>query len=323
VLPDTDTQFSLDLEVVATLDHPVVYVVEQRARPAYRILAFDPSTGVAETVLSVPEDAIIYGISLRNDRDTLAIAYAPDYREAGSGVWTIDLTAGLPVDPADMELVVDVQPDVYLTEPDWSTDDTTVFVTHVDRRTEEEQLSVSAVAMVAGDVSTVAHDAIGPVAAGDAVFFLDVDEAQARRSVGVVDGDARRSSIAVGNGSFDLDYLIGGDAVDELHVSVIEGTTATTAASLTFGQSVSAHGNHEVPSVWWGVAVESSGGTTVADSTATAPIGLDAVVVYDATFSGEAIVYATREGLSFGFSVDGTADKVDVIASRAIRFVAA
>jgi hypothetical protein len=39
VLPDTDTQFSLDLEVVATLDHPVVYVVEQRARPAYRYQA--------------------------------------------------------------------------------------------------------------------------------------------------------------------------------------------------------------------------------------------------------------------------------------------
>ena len=49
VLPDTATAFSLDMTVVGSADVDTIYVVEQRARPAYRIFAFDPTTGGARS----------------------------------------------------------------------------------------------------------------------------------------------------------------------------------------------------------------------------------------------------------------------------------
>jgi hypothetical protein len=78
VLPDTTHAFSLDLEVIANMDHEVVYAAEQRSGSAYRMFSFDPATGAVETVFTVPKDAVIYGIALRPDRTSLAVANSPD-----------------------------------------------------------------------------------------------------------------------------------------------------------------------------------------------------------------------------------------------------
>lgn len=60
-----------------------------------------------------------------------------------------------------------------------------------------------------------------------------------------------------------------------------------------------------MPSTWWDVSDAS-------------PSEVEATTVYDADISGDSLVYVTREGL---WVADGT--KVDLIASRALRFITA
>ncbi|MGA9278715.1 hypothetical protein [Ilumatobacter sp.] len=311
VLPNTETQFSLDLDVVDTYEHPMVYVVEQRARPAYRIFAFDPVTGVDETVFTVPEDAIIYGLAVSNDGNTLAVNYSPDYRLDGSGLWTLDVgsSEGATSNEAAMTQVVGVTEGIYLTDPSWSYDDGSVFATRVDRTGDDERLAVTEISIGSGSNLIIAEEAISPVAVDDTVYFLDVDENTARRSIGFVDADGQRGSIAVADGALDLDELLASSDGSGLLVSGIESDDGTT--TITVGQPAEAHGNHDVPSAWWTVPL---------DGSAAGPLGTDEDVIYDAAISTDTIVSATREGLVFT-STSNTM-MVPVIESRALRFVA-
>lgn len=304
VLPDTDTQFSLDLSVIAAADHSVVYVVEQRARPAYRIFAFDPATGESTTVFTVPDDAIIYGIGLSNDGATLAVTYSPDFNLDGSGLWTLDLASG------EMTMVLDVEPGIYHADPVWTTDDTAVLTTRVDRQGESEQLDVGRIEVSDGSSEIVVADAINPVVVGDEIYALQVDENQARRGISkVVDGELD----AIVSGDLDLDHLVA-DGTASLNVAAID--TDETATGLTFGSVAQAHGNHDRPSTWWTVPVTSTEPGIAPEASTVASI-----IVYDAAAGDDAIVYATGEGLSIG--IPATGERIDVIASRAIRFVAA
>ncbi|MGL5811260.1 MAG: hypothetical protein ACRCYQ_15070, partial [Nocardioides sp.] len=79
-------------------------------------------------------------------------------------------------------------------------------------------------------------------------------------------------------------------------------------SGLALGQVANAHGNHDIPSTWWDIAIS---------GTAASPTELEPAVVFDATAADADTVYATKTGLS----VAGSA-KTDLIKSRAIRFVA-
>lgn len=303
VLPDTSEQFSLDLSVSASLDHDLVYVVEQRARPKYRIFSFDPDTGADETVFTVPEDAIIYGISLHPDRSQLAVSYSTDFNIEGNGVWLLDL------ETLEFTEVSPTEPGIYLTELEWALDGSEIFATHVDRRADTESLAIASVsidhdAVTAGTVEIILEDAITPAVAGGGLFHLTVDEEKARRAIGVLTSDGAVHSIEVLDGERDLDHLTARADRDDVFVAVLD---QQDEGLLSFGTPVAAHGNHNVQSSWWSV------------DTAIEPTAIEPIIVYDAATSGSgAIVYATLEGLSIA---DG--ERVDLIRSRAIRFVAA
>jgi hypothetical protein len=302
ILPDVDQQFSLDLEVIQTADEDTVYVVEQRAHPFYRIFAFDPATGDTTTVFTVPEDAIVYGIALNPERTSLAVAYSPDLRIGGSGLWTLDLDSGA------FTMVADAEPDIYLTELEWAADGNSVFATHVDRREDEERLSVATVDIVDGDTTIVRSQAMTPMVNDGDLYYLEVDAEKARRSIGVMDGTGTASVIEILGGARDLDHLIAGaDGDGSVRVAVLD---EQDDGLLSIGSPASAHGNHNVPSAWWSVGA--------ADDSAVST-ELEPIIVYDAsvTTSGS-IVYATVEGLSIGAD-----ERLDLIKSRAIRFVAA
>lgn len=302
VLPDTAQQFSLDLEVVATFDHDVVYAVEQRARPAYRIFSLDPSTGSVDTVYTVPEDAIIYGIALSDDRGSLAVVYSPDFSKPGNGLWVLDLESG------DFEQVSEVTPEIYLTEPEWSPDGESVFATRIDRTGDSEVLDIASVSVDEGVVTSAVVDGIGPLSTEDGLYFLTVDGDKARRSVGLMTADGHVDELAVGDGALDLDHLVNGIDGVTLRVAGIE---AEDNSVITVGEPAEAHGNHDVPSTWWEVV--GNAGDEVSE-----PTGVDPIIVYDASSRSGPIVYATLEGLSMA---DGDT-RVDLIESRAIRFVA-
>jgi len=300
VLPDATAQFSLDLEVITTIDHDIVYAVEQRKRPKYRIFSLDPTTGETATIFTVPENAIIYGIALNAARDTLAMAYSPDHNLDGNGIALLDLTDD------SLTWLVDVTADSYYTDPAWSTDGTAVLATFVDRTGDDEALSVVRVDGGNGHVSTLAERAIDPVETDDTVFYLTVDDDNARRAIGAIDSDGVHTAITVGDGSHDLDHLIADPAAAIFAVAVLQ----PAYTGLTFGDPADAHGNHDRPSTWWNVNATS--GTTT-------PTETEAISTYDATATSQSIVSATNEGLAI--IQDGV--QTDLIKSRAIRFVAA
>ena len=301
LLPDTATQFSLDLQVLDPVDHDLVYAVEQRARPFYRIFSLDPRTGDVETIFTVPQDAIIYGIALHPDGDTLAVSYSPDFALEGSGVWTLNLAT------KEMTEVIAVTTDVYLTDPVWSPDGASILTTQVDRRSTDELLSIARISHEDGAIVELASNAINPSQVGDTVYYLTVDDHQARRSIGALHLDGTTTTIEVGTSDLDLDHLLQGHDDTTVRVAILE----TAEGGITFGEPASAHGNHDVASSWWNINLEEAAEPTAA--------GLEPVIVYDAatTTTSGAIVYATKEGLSLG---DTT--RTDLIKSRAIRFVA-
>lgn len=299
LVPDTQVQFSLDMEIVGSADHDVVYAVEQRARPYYRIFSFDPRTGDSETVLTVPENAIIYGIALNPQQDTLAVAYTPDFELGGSGLWALDLAS------RNLTEITPVMTDVFLTDPTWSADGSSVLTTIVDRTADTEQLGIAKVSVESGSVSVLAADAVNPVELGEQVYYLAVDENQARRSIGVVDVSGETTTIEIGDSTNDLDHLVVGKDEGSVRVAVLE----TGEGGLTIGSAAEAHGNHDVASSWWSIPLDAASTPTAA--------GLEPIIVYDACASSDAIVYATGEGLAIG-----TTTRTDLIKSRAIRFVA-
>lgn len=78
---------------------------------------------------------------------------------------------------------------------------------------------------------------------------------------------------------------------------------------LSLGSPASAHGNHNVQSSWWSIEQQAD---------AVELWNLEPIVVYDAVASDSgAIIYATLEGLSIGDE-----ERIDLVSSRSIRFVA-
>ncbi len=302
VIPDTESQFSLDLEVVASTDHDVVYVVEQRARPNYRIFSFDPSSGDAETIFTVPDDAIVYGLALSPDRETLAVGYTDDFNTGGNGLWTLD------IDSLEFVEVVGPVEDIFLTELEWAADGESVLATHVDRTGEDEVLSIAEVAVDTGTITTLVTDAITPAVAGDDLYYLIVGEDSARRSVGLRDADGATSVVAFEGSDLDLDHLVAGVETGEVFVVVLD---IPDAAGVTVGDEAEAHGNHDVPGTWWDTALGMAEPVMQA---------YDPIIVYNATMTDDALVYATLTGLSLA-PLDGD-ERLTLIESRAVRFVA-
>ena len=299
VLPNTDVQFSLDLEVIDTVDHDLIYAVEQRARPYYRIFSLDPKSGEIQTVFTVPDgNAIIYGIALDPTGNTLAVSYTADFELGGSGIWTLD------VKTQEMTEVLPVTNGVFLTDISWAPDGNSVLANHVDRRGADEQLSIARISLSSASVSLLVADAINPIQIDETLYYLNVDESLARRSIGSIDPTGAATTIAVDDGRHDLDHLLPGHGDVTLRVAILEATNDT---GVTLGEPASAHGSHDVPSTWWALIPDSE----------LAPTGLEPIIVYDATANNDTIIYATNEGLSVGI-----ATRRDLIRSRAIRFVA-
>lgn len=218
VLPDTDARFSLDLEVVASADHDVVYAVEQRARPFYRVLSFDPASGQVETVMTVEEDAIIFDVALAPGGDALAVGYSPDYTIEGSGISLLDLDTGSLTD------VVPAATGIYLTDLVWAPDGGSVLATEVDRTGDDEALSAVRVDARTGTVDTLLADAVNPAQLGDDVYALPLDDDGARRTVARIGDDGDVTVLPADTGAADLDHLLADEATGTLRVAVLEVT---------------------------------------------------------------------------------------------------
>lgn len=287
--------FSLDLSVVGTSDAPLLYAVEQRAAPSYRIFSLEPSTGVIETVFTVPEGAAVYGIALDPTGTRLAVAYTPDVYVPGNGVVVLELATG-----ATTQAVAEVT-DVHLVDLLWAEDGTQLYATSVDVSGDTDELAVLALSLEDGSTTVLVEDAVDPAQAGDVLLHLPADvDTSARTSVAALDLSTGLTQVVV-SGAADLDHLaVAADGT--ITVAVLDGDEAATG--LTFGAPAEAHGTHDIPSTWWDV------------STATA-WATDPILTYDAVMLGDVTAEVTLTGLSV---VQG-GTRVELLRSRALRFI--
>ncbi len=222
-------------------------------------------------------------------------------RPGGSGLWTLDLTS------LALTEVAPVETDVYFVELEWSSDGQSVLATRVDRTAADEQLAIADISLAGGSVDVIVQNGIAPAIDDNDLYYLTVDDEGARRSIGVVHESGETSSVTVGGAPADLDHLLAGTESGSLRVTVLD---IEAGSGLTVGEPADAHGNHEAESTWWDVVIGDG-------STSATPTTLEPIITYDASSSGDAIVYATQEGLSIARD-----ERTDLIASRAIRFVA-
>jgi len=111
-----------------------------------------------------------------------------------------------------------------------------------------------------GAIEHWAAGGVAPPVRGDDVFYLEIDDENARRSIGHLRGGVRRESVDDDGGG----------------------------GGVTIGAPAAAHGNHDVPSTWWRLDEQNA---------ATAST-IDPIIVYDAALVGDnTMVYATLEGL--------------------------
>ena len=135
-LAATTPEFTLDATVVALLesaDPATIYVLEQRARPDYRIAAFEPTSGEPSTVFEIPDEALAYSIAASPSGESLAVAYTADFNVNGSGIVLVDIVDG------STRWIYEETPDEFVTDLAWSLDGMSIWATHIAT---DESLSV-------------------------------------------------------------------------------------------------------------------------------------------------------------------------------------
>ena len=312
VLADTTPEFTLDATVVASLegaDPAPIYVLEQRARPDYRIAAFEPASGELSTVFEVPDEALAYSIATSPSGESLAVAYTADFNVDGNGILVVNL-----VDQST-KWVYEETPDEFVTNLAWGSDGESIWATHIAA---DESLSVVEIDAGTGVLLATIDDAVDPAPTAGATFYLRVDDQGARRSIGVSPLDesaAIESTISVGDGTLDLDHLVVTRSGEALFVAALNSSIETGGSSLSIGQPASAHGNHSGPSTWFRV--------DPSDTSPAEALPLTETIVYGAIARPDGLIAAvTREGLitielgDLGFS------ETTLVESRALRAVA-
>lgn len=304
--------FSLDSRFVESAASVPVYILEQRAAPNHRVVQLDPRTGGLVTVWTIPNESLVHSIARSPDGSYLAMAVTVDFQSPGNELVLLDLEDGTTMS------VWKGESGDHITDLAWGLDGSVVWATHVSGTLEgAEGLSAIAIGVGTGVIVDEIAFAVHPAPLRDGVAVLEVDLADsARRSIVVLSGDEERR-ITPDGGTRDLDHLIYDATLDRLLVAAL---IETDPGLLTIGATADAHGNHNVVSEWFVVAMAPADSADGSGPEAEL-VEVTSTVVYDAAIlSDGTLVVATREGVSVMTPQSET--PTAVMASRAFRKVA-
>jgi hypothetical protein len=304
ILATEEAVFSQDAEVVGTADAGIVYAVEYRGNPNYRITSLDTKTGELNEVFNVPKGSIVYSIALSPDKNKLAIGYS-DNMDAGNGVFLIDLSGKIP----ELTQVIPAKSGINYLDLAWSNDGKTIWSTYGDTTTDEIVYSVAKIDVESRAFEIIVTDAIDPVPTKKGIAYLPLEPDQSRRSIEVIDlSDGSKLSVAVSDKKYDLDTLMYDQYSDSLLVNALNKPSSVT---LRLGGAAYAHGSHDVPSSILILDGVDYGNISAND--------LDPKVTFESSLSTDGVlVEATNEGL---YVTNGNSERTFILKSRALRYV--
>jgi hypothetical protein len=304
IVATTAPSFESDSKVVSSASIDTLYYVEYRGHPNYRIVSFDPKTGVQKSIFTVPENGFVYAIALSPDRKKLLVSLAKNIHEKGNGVYLLDLSETAPM----LQEVIPQVVDVHLVDLVWGAASNRIWSTRGVSNRLKTKFSVAQIDLETRTVRDVIANAINPAPFGDSIAYLPLEADLSRRKIGVFDTQSKTNhDLGVFEGAYDLGNLIHDPHSGRLRVSAIE----RKSAALQFGTIAYAHGNHNVDAIW--IAVEPVSGNVVKDTQAPATI-------YDAQFSANGeLIEVTSEGLAL--SKPGDQRKL-LVKSRTFRHIA-
>lgn len=300
VVPDPEQVYSQDAQVLATAPLPPLYFFEQRARPDYRVVRFDPASDELQSVFEAPPNMLVFGLDVLRDRpggdDVLVLAATTHPDRDRSGLYTVDLSHP---EAGPSHLVGDDRAQRYWAHPEATTKGVAATVHDADT-------GRSAVVAVdaSGQTTGIQPDALQPAAGPVQFAWLDVEPASGRRRV-VVSRTLGGGGDVIEAVDADLDFpLVTSDG--SVWVAVLEPTDET---SLFRGRPAAAHGSHRRPSRWQ--RVRPSGG-----SPESVPLVTHDAVLLD----GDVIIIAAFDGIHMLDTATGATTKL--VHSRAVRYVA-
>lgn len=297
-------EFSLDSQMVGTLSDGAgsVYVVEYRGYPNYRILRFDEGGDGFEVVFQVPQRALVYAISLSADKQQLLLAFTQEVTGFSNGIYTLDLTADA---PEPVELLPEVDGIVYSDIE--AAGQNTFWATKVESRDGSFHYTLIEYDNAGNELQRIAN-ATNPVVEDGRLYFLQLDDDDARRTIGSLNPDGSIESHEILGGDYDLNLFtfVG----EQVYVSVLDRDSDATTSNVIldlFSSTAAAHGNHNTPASW--VLLNRDDFSYVED------VDIDAKTLYDAiTLPNGQVLELSVEGLEL---IDS--DRNLIVKSRAFR----
>lgn len=304
---DHDTiEFTLDAEMMGTLPAgtgPVTFV-EYRGNPNYRILQIDEQQDQFEVLYQIPKGHLIYSLTVAHHPDQLLIAYTQNAIGFDNGIYLLDLTGSEP------QLVEILPEQAGTTYTDISMGhDGTFWVTKAETAEGKVAHSIAEYDM-GGNALRSVPDVITPVVVDDRVYFLPLEDDNARRKIGYLDAAGEMGYIDVLAGQYDLDDFLFVD--DALYVAVLNRHQQAVKNPILdfFSSPVAAHGNHTTPATW--VKFDATNFNYLEDA------DWGAKIIYDSTvLQNGQILEITNEGLEI---IDE--QRKLIIKSRALRLAA-
>lgn len=298
IVGSEESVFSLDAKVLgeSRIDLDIIYLLEYRGSPNYRILGYNPRNQTLEEVFNIPRGSLVYSIELNPQKDTLAIAYTDNYSQEGSGLYLLDLQAK----QSQLQEIVPETGSYYL-DLEWSNEDVILAT-----QTSGGKGNIVSIDAKNGGVELLTEDAIDPASTEEGYAFLALEKDSSRRSVGVYDFSSKTVKyLDILNKKYDLDNITVDKKSGDLLVAALSRGNDVTRG---FGISIHAHGNHSIPSSWLKVRDGDS-----------QDINLESTLVYDAkSLPDGSLLEVTNEGL---FVSNLSKERVHLIKSRAFRYL--
>ncbi len=239
--------------------------VEQRAQPHYRIAQLDFATKSISTVLEISSGALVFQVSKSAESQQLLITYsAPDSTGNNTydrnGVYSVSLKDG-----SLKRLFGEDRPNLYYAYPRQVGD--SIYYAIYEKENESKHIEKYDLRTHA--ITRIADNATQPITSSDGKFvaWLHIDPDTQARSLWVQATENGKPAQLVGDAQFaDIDNPMFSEDGKWLYFSVLEGQpppTRRSASNIWSGvYSASAHGNHNLPSRWYRIAIEGGAATS-------------------------------------------------------------
>jgi len=348
-LDATILEYDEDVFKDITLNEPsiqnnLIYILEYRGFPNYRILEFDLLSKNLKELVKIPKGSLVYSMSISKDKKDLILIYSDNLEGTSNGIYSLsieDIKKSTNLKVNSLENLSDFDHTSYLNSfikilnpikdaskhvfyKDLNVDENNnIWVSKIEEDL-SANLTKSSIEKIdqKGNILISISNVINPISYKNFIYYLPLEKDLSRNSIASLNINTNETeNYSILDNNYDLDDFLINDS--GLYISVLNRNKKAYLPN--FFSKVSAHGNHSIPSIWVNYSLD---GNYISD------LDLNAEIVYDATFLNESIFSSknslnileiTNEGLTYINSTleeNNKINRLHLIKSRAFRFIA-